>query len=173
MEKKTALSTLKRNHTTALERLKVFSLQNDTAYLYDEASLPHGKKKYIYINILALDSIRAFFHVHLLFICTGTEALAFADCAWFQSVWLKPSKVAEVSIDRTHSKPHAINDLDKILLTPEIPKQKQENNNNSWRGSKRPYSVSIIRRSCYQHPVKVVLWVNLLKFIITLENAMK
>jgi len=135
-KKKTALFTLKRNQTTALERLKVFSLQNDTAYLYDEASHPHGKKrkkkKYIYINILALDSIRAFFHVHLLFICTGTEALAFADRGWFESLWLKHSKVAEVSIDRTHSKPHAISDLDKIRLTPEIPKRKQEKNNNSW-----------------------------------------
>lgn len=112
-------------------------------------------EKSIYINILALDSIRAFFHVHLLFICTGIEALAFADRGWFESLWLKHSKVAEVSIDRTHSKPHAISDLDKILLTPEIPKQKQEKNNNSWRGSRRSYSVSIIRRTCYQRPVKV------------------
>lgn len=94
------------------------------------------------IYILTLDSIQCFFHVRSLFICTGTEALAFADHGQFESLWLKHSKVAEVSIDRTHSKPHAISDLDKILLTPEIPKQKQEKNNNSWRGSKQHYCVS-------------------------------
>ncbi len=73
-----------------------------------------------------------FFHVGSLFICTGTEALAFADRGGFVSSRLKHSKVEEVSIDRTHSKPHTISDLDKILLTPEIPKLKQEKNNNSW-----------------------------------------
>lgn len=77
------------------------------------------------------------------------------------SLRLKQSKVAEVSIDRTHSKPHAISDLDKILLTPEIPKQKQEKNNNSWERKQATEETilgsAIIRRSCYLRPVKVVL----------------
>ncbi len=62
---------------------------------------------------------------------------------------LKHSKVEEVSIDRTHSKPHTISDLDKILLTPEIPKLKQEKNNNSWERKQEDTILgsAIIRRS--------------------------
>lgn len=116
---KTAPSTLKGNHT-ALHRLKNFSLQSDTAYLHDEAFPAEN------IYRLQITDFFSFSRVLSLFICTGTDDLAFAVRRQFVSLCLK----------RFQSIGFAPKLMQSVTRT-KYRRPQRFQNNNAWDGKKK------------------------------------